>query len=241
MTTVQRLLDAAKEIWKNYNAHPFVKGIATGTLDQEKFRCYIIQDYLYLQDYAKTVAIGIAKAKSLEAAEIFSHYIALLTGSEMNIHHGYMGKFGVSQEEVDNTPRALDNLSYTSYMLRVAYEEGEAEILTAILSCAYSYELIAKCMVNCDPECVNHPFYGEWIQGYASAEYANGNKVLIAALNKLTENYSDYQLKHLVDIFYACSQYEYLFWDFSWKMDTSLNGNIGSLRSVAPFEEMHHN
>jgi len=37
------------------------------------------------------------------------------------------------------TPRALDNLSYTSYMLRVAYEEGEAEVLAAILSCAYSY------------------------------------------------------------------------------------------------------
>ena len=37
-------------------------------------------------------------------------------------------------------------------MLRVAYEEGEAEILTAILSCAYSYELIAKKMVKNNPD-----------------------------------------------------------------------------------------
>lgn len=218
MTTVERLLEATKEIWESYNEHPFVKGIEDGTLDQEKFRYYIIQDFLYLEDYAKSFAIGIAKAKSVETTQIFSGYINLLTGSEMNIHHGYMGKFGVSQEELDNTPRALDNLSYTSYMLRVAYEEGEAEILTAILSCAYSYELIAKKMVKNNPDCVNHDFYGEWISGYAGEEYASGNVVLIDALNKLTENYTEEQLKHLTDIFVACSRYEYLFWDFSWKM-----------------------
>lgn len=218
MTTVERLLEATKEIWESYNEHPFVKGIEDGTLDQEKFRYYIIQDFLYLEDYAKSFAIGIAKAKSVETTQIFSGYINLLTGSEMNIHHGYMGKFGVSQEELDNTPRALDNISYTSYMLRVAYEEGEAEILTAILSCAYSYELIAKKMVKNNPDCVNHDFYGEWISGYAGEEYASGNVVLIDALNKLTENYTEEQLKHLTDIFVACSRYEYLFWDFSWKM-----------------------
>lgn len=218
MTTVERLLEATKEFWESYNEHPFVKGIEDGTLDKEKFRYYIIQDFLYLEDYAKSFAIGIAKARSIETTQIFSGYINLLTGSEMNIHHGYMGKFGVSQEEVDNTPRALDNLSYTSYMLRVAYEEGEAEILTAILSCAYSYELIAKKMVKNNPDCVNHEFYGEWISGYAGQEYASGNVVLINALNKLTENYTEQQLKHLTDIFVACSRYEYLFWDFSWKM-----------------------
>ncbi len=218
MTTVERLLEATKDIWNSYNDHPFVKGIENGTLDKEKFRYYIIQDYLYLIDYAKAFAIGIAKAKSVETAQLFSGYISLLTGSEMNIHHGYMGKFAVSREEIDGTSRALDNLSYTSYMLRVAYEEGEAEILAAILSCAYSYELIAKRMVENTPDCVNHDFYGEWITGYASEDYANGNVVLIDALNQLTENYTEEQLQHLTDIFVACSRYEYLFWDLSWKM-----------------------
>ncbi len=218
MTAVERLLDATKDIWNSYYEHPFVKGIEKGTLDQEKFRYYIIQDFLYLEDYAKSFAIGIAKAKSLETTQIFSGYIALLTGSEMNIHHGYMGRFGVSQEELDRTPRALDNLSYTSYMLRVAYEEGEAEILAAILFCSYSYDLIAKNMIKNTPDCVNHDFYGEWIAGYASKEYENGNIVLMDALNRLTENYTEQQLQHLTDIFAACSRYEYLFWDFSWKM-----------------------
>lgn len=218
MTTVERLIDATKEIWESYNEHPFVKGIENGTLDKEKFRYYIIQDSLYLEDYVRSFAIGIAKAKSTEMTNIFLDCIKLITNSEMSIHQEYMDKFGINQTELNNTSRVLDNLSYTSYMIRIAYEEGEAEILTAILSCAYSYELIAKKMVKNNSDCVNHDFYGDWIRGYSSDTYASGNVLLIDMLNKLTKNYTEEQLKHLIEIFIACSKYEYLFWDFSWKM-----------------------
>lgn len=217
MSTTERLLEAAKEIWKAYNEHPFVKGIEDGTLDREKFRFYIIQDYLYLEDYAKTFAVGVAKAKSLETARLFAKYIAVMNG-ELDVHSGYLGIFGVTEEEIKKTSRSLDNLSYTSYMLRVAYEEGEAEILAAILSCAYSYEVIAKQIVANNLESVNNEFYGTWIQGYASEEYASGNVVLLEMLDKLTQHYTEEQLQHLTDIFVACSKYELAFWEMSWKM-----------------------
>lgn len=164
MKTTERLLTATKDIWAAYSEHPFVLGLQNGTLDQEKFRYYIIQDFLYLEEYAKVFALGIAKAKSPETIQLFSKYVTLLTEGEMDIHRGYMGKFAVSREELESTPRALDNLSYTSYMLRVAYEEGEAEILAAILSCAYSYEIIAKTILERNPAAADHPFYGEWVR-----------------------------------------------------------------------------
>lgn len=90
----------------------------------------IIQDCLHLEDYAKSFG-----------------KIPVMNG-ELDVHDGYLARLGVTQEEVETTPRSLDNLSYTSYMLRVPYEEGEAKILTAILSCAYSYEIIAKNIVK---------------------------------------------------------------------------------------------
>lgn len=218
MTTTEQLLDATKEIWNQYHSHPFVKGISDGTLDKEKFRYYMIQDYLYLEDYAKVFAIGVAKAKELKMIRLFASYISLLTDGEMDIHRGYMGKLSVTQEELDETPRALDNLSYTSYMLRVAYEEGEAEILTAILSCAYSYQVIADNMVKNNPISVEHPFYGEWIEGYSTEDYAKENVILFETLNQMTANYTKEQINHLKDIFVACSRYELAFWEMSWNM-----------------------
>lgn len=217
MNTVERLLDGAKDIWMAYSEHPFVLGIRNGTLDKEKFRYYIIQDYLYLEDYAKTFAVGVAKAKSLETANLFAKYISVMNG-EMDVHNGYLAKLGVTQDEIDSTPRSLDNLSYTSYMLRVAYEEGETEILCAILSCAYSYEIIAKNIVKNNPDSINDDFYGDWIRGYISDGYAKENIILLNEINRLSENYTEKQIQHLVDIFVACSRYELAFWEMSWTM-----------------------
>ena len=217
MATINRLLSASDDIWKQYNEHPFVLGIQNGDLDRNKFRYYIIQDYLYLEEYAKAFAVGVAKAKSLETANLFSKYIYVMNG-ELNVHSGYIARLGISQDEITSTPRSLDNLSYTSYMLRVAYEEGEAEILAAILSCAYSYEIIAKNIVRNNPGSVNDGFYGDWIKGYASDAYAADNVILIDTLNRLTENYTESQIRHLIDIFVACSRYELAFWEMSWKV-----------------------
>lgn len=44
----RRLLGKARDIWNGYLRHPFVRGIGDGTLDKEKFRFYLKQDYLYL-------------------------------------------------------------------------------------------------------------------------------------------------------------------------------------------------
>ena len=193
-------------------------GLQNGTLDQEKFRYYIIQDFLYLEEYAKVFALGIAKAKSPETIQLFSKYVTLLTEGEMDIHRGYMGKFAVSREELESTPRALDNLSYTSYMLRVAYEEGEAEILAAILSCAYSYEIIAKTILERNPAAADHPFYGEWVRGYADPHYSEANILLLEMTDRLTQHYTEAQLRHLEEIFVACSRYELAFWELAWNM-----------------------
>lgn len=218
MTTTQRLLAATEDIWAEYHTHPFVRGIADGTLDEEKFRYYMAQDYLYLIDYAKVFAIGVAKARDPETMRLFAGYVHQILDGEMDIHKGYMQRLGIPLEEAERAPVALDNLSYTSYMLRVAYDEGPAEIAAAILSCALSYEYIAKEIVARDPAAADHPFYGEWVRGYADPGYAASNQVLVDLTERLTRDYSEAQLEHLTEIFIACSRYEGAFWDMAWEM-----------------------
>lgn len=88
-------------------------------------------------------------------------------------------------------------------MLCIAYEEDEVESLTAILSCAYSYEIIARNIVKNAPDSINHPFYGEWISSYANDEFSRENMILIDTIEKLTSHYTEGQRQHLVDIFVA--------------------------------------
>ena len=77
---------------------------------------------------------------------------------------------------------------------------------------------IAKKIVANRPESVDDPFYGDWIRGYASDEYAAGNVMLIETLDRLSAHYAEEQLRHLEDIFIACSRYEMAFWQMAWEM-----------------------
>ena len=216
MSTVERLLTAAKAIWDGYHTHPFVEGLKYGDLDPRKFRWYMIQDYWYLMEYTKVFAIGVAKSRSVETMQMFAKYIQAILNGEVNVHNGYMADFGITKEELERTPIALNNRSYTNYMLSVAYKGGEAEVLTAIFSCAYSYEVIAAKIVDEVPSAPDHPQYGRWVRGYITTRYTGNNIVLMEILEKLTEHYTERQLQDLEEIFVACSRYEAAFWDMAW-------------------------
>ena len=99
MTVTERLLKDTESIWAEYHQHPFVQGIADGTLDKEKFKYYMIQDYLYLLDYTKVFAIGVAKAKDMEFMKRFANSTHAILDGEMDIHRSYMARLGITPEE----------------------------------------------------------------------------------------------------------------------------------------------
>ena len=147
---------------------------------------------------------------------VFAGYVAAILGGEMEIHRGYMKRLDISEEDAARVQPSLSNSSYTAYMRAVAAEEGPAEIMAAVLSCALSYEYIAKWIVANYPDADKHEFYGDWVQGYVSESYAADNRKLIAYMERLAEHYTEAQLAHLIDIFVACSRYEGMFWDMAW-------------------------
>ena len=212
-----RLHDAAAPIWEACLKHPFVTGIGDGTLAVEKFRYFMLQDYLYLFDYARVFALGVVKARDPRLMRTFAANVDAILGGEMEIHRTYMARLGITEEQVFAVKPALDNLSYTNYMLSVASTGGPAEIVASILACSWSYAEIGQALAGI-PGAAEHPFYGEWIRGYASDSYAATNQSLIELMDALAAGASGEQMARLTDIFVNCSRYELGFWDMSWEM-----------------------
>jgi thiaminase (transcriptional activator TenA) len=217
MKLSETLYLSVKGIWDSYYEHPFVKGIGSGELEIEKFRYYMVQDYLYLLEYAKIFAIGVVKAKDEYTMRIFAELVNSTLNSETNIHKDYMKRLNISQEEVKNAKPALTNTSYTNYMLWVSQNEGLLELIVTVLSCSWSYKLIADKLKETSGS-TEHEFYGEWIKGYISPEYNIANNNIINLVDKLGENCSKDEIKNLKTIFINCSRYEYMFWDMAWHM-----------------------
>ena len=212
-----RLRQAADPGWEQCLHHPFVTGIGDGTLDVEKFRHFMLQDYLYLFDYARVFALGVVKARDPELMRTFSQNVDAILNGEMNIHRAYMKRLGITEEQVLAVKPALDNLSYTNYMLSVAHTGGPMEIVASILACSWSYAEIGQTLAQI-PGAADHPFYGEWIQGYASEDYTATNQALIELMDELAAGATEDQIAHLTDIFVNCSRYELGFWDMAWEL-----------------------
>ena len=218
MTVTQRLYEAARPVWRQCHNHPFVKGIGDGTLDQEKFRWFLLQDYLYLFDYARVFAWGVIKARDPALMRTFSANVDAILGGEMKTHRAYMARMGITEEEVFRVQPALSNTSYTHYMLAAAAAGGPAEIIAAILACSWSYAEIGEELTKI-PGAADHPFYGEWIRGYAGEEYHKTNAALVELMEELAAGCTEAEYARLEDIFVTCSRYELGFWEMAWTLE----------------------
>src|SRR5262249_60068791 len=56
--------------------HPFVRGLADGSLSRAAFRFYAVQDALYLRDFARALSIAAARAPQDEWIIMFNEHSA---------------------------------------------------------------------------------------------------------------------------------------------------------------------
>ncbi len=217
MQLTDKLYEAVKDIWDNYLEQPFVKELGEGTLSEDKFRYYMIQDYRYLLQYAKVFALGVVKSNDEDLMRRFALMVGGTLDGEMGVHKSYMARLGITPEEIKNTPSHFTNTAYTSYMLDEAFRGGALEVITAVLSCAWSYEFIGKKLAEI-PGATEHPVYGEWVTSYSSDEYARGTKDILDVVNALGEKMRPEDEAHIIEIFVNCSIHEKNFWDMAYTM-----------------------
>lgn len=217
MKLTDRLYDAAKEIWDGYLEQPFVKELGEGTLREDRFRFYMVQDYRYLLQYAKVFAMGVVKAEDERMMCRFAHMVHDTLDGEMNLHKTYMFRLGITEQEIAETKSSLANQSYTSYMLDAAYKGGALEILTAVLSCAWSYQMIGEHHEKI-PGALEHPLFGEWVAGYSSKGYRESTQEIIDLVDELGKGIPAKREENLKEIFVNCSRYEKDFWDMAYNM-----------------------
>ncbi len=216
MKVSERLYQAALPIWESYYTHPFVQGIADGSLDHDKFAFYMIQDHLYLMQYAKLFALGLICAEQESDMRLFSKLITETLDTENAVHQSYLAKFGITREMLDHTPMALNNESYTNYMISIGFKGGLAEIAAAVLACSWSYKLIGDYIEQNFPQSKNDEFYANWVNTYTSDGYRSCNDDMIAMCDRFSEGMTEKQIQNLINIVINCSKYEYQFWDMAW-------------------------
>jgi thiaminase/transcriptional activator TenA len=208
----------AAPIWEAEAAHPFVRGIGDGSLDVEKFKFYIAQDYVFLVEFVRVLAMAAAKAPDLDTLQRFTALQHATLVTEMELHRGYCARFGISAAELAATRPAPTTHAYTRHLLSVAATGTVAEIEAALLPCQWGYAELGAALAKAG-EPAHAPLYAEWIRMYASPEYQELAAGMCTLMDELATRAGTDERRRMEAHFLTSSRYEWMFWDMSWRLE----------------------
>ena len=211
MKLVDQLRGKANPIWRQIFEHPFVVELYTGTLPEEKFKFYALQDYRYLVGLVKALTVIASKAEFKLAREVIKLAHAEVT-TELESYERLLEKLGYTIEDAIKVEPMPTNIAYTNFMVATAYEGTAWEGLTALLPCFWSYMEIAEYHKE---KLERNPvkLYVDWASVYLSKEYRDVVEELKELLSQAPPS------PRLEEIFIMGSRYEYMFWDAAYRME----------------------
>ena len=198
--------------------HPFVLGIGDGTLSTERFKHFMTQDYVYLIDYARCLAMGTVKAPDLTTMSWFAGAVDHILNTEMELHRSYCTQLGISAQELEATKHAPTTYSYTSYLLRVAQIGSFGELIAALVPCIWGYWKVGE-MLAADGEPQNAPHYTEWIRMYTGEDTRTVALEARAICDRVAATAGNQELSAMREAYITCTRYERDFWQMAWDLE----------------------
>jgi thiaminase (transcriptional activator TenA) len=139
LLTVPPLLAAppkfSETLWKSISdvyaetlRHPFLTGLADGTLAKEKFEFYLQQDSLYLVAFAEALGVLASKAPRVDWMITLNQHAIDCVKTERELHESILRGASASR-------MAPVNYAYSNHFLATVHRKGFAEGLSALLPC----------------------------------------------------------------------------------------------------------
>jgi thiaminase (transcriptional activator TenA) len=204
----------AEPIWRAQHEHPFVRGISDGTLDIERFKHWVRQDYLYLIDYCRLLGLASARAPDLDTLTRFAAMLQATAHTEMDLHRAYAREFGIEPSELEQELMAPTTRAYTDFLLRVAAIGDYAELVAALLPCLWGFSDIGRALDAAGAP--DEPRYAKWIAMYADSDFAVLAEWCRDLLDRLANGCDENGRHRIEDAFLTSSRYELAFWQMAW-------------------------
>ena len=204
-------------IYASILAHPFLAGLADGTLPRAAFRHYIVQDAHYLRGYARALALCASKATDPAETVMFAEHAAEAIAAERELHAGLMAELGSSPEAAAREPVAPTTRAYVSYLLATGFSGSYAEAVATVLPCYWIYARVGtELLARSSPD----PLYARWIAMYGGEAFQSVVDAVLAVTDRIGTEVSTVELALMREHFVTTSRYEWMFWDAGYRRET---------------------
>ncbi|MGG7578080.1 thiaminase II [Rhizobium sp. Nf11,1] len=210
--------DRIKPLMAEIERLPLLERLSDGTLPPEVFRHYILQDAIYLKHYARCLAIVAAKAPDNAQVLRFLGSAQKAITVEQGLHAGFLSQFGISSSDVTAAEPSPSCFAYTNFLLATAYHRSYAVALSAILPCFWIYMHVGEGIKG--RPAIEGNVYQAWINTYGDPQFAAGAREVIALTDIAARAASETERAEMMDVFVRASQYEWMFWDSAWRLES---------------------
>jgi len=210
----ERLWSSITSVFNAILNHPFIKGLTDGSLSMEAFKNYVIQDALYLTDYAKSLAILAGRAPREEWVRVFAEDSLAIIEFEKSLHRYFLSTWGIEESELATATPAPVTYAYTSHLLRSAILEDFPVGVAAVLPCYWIYLEVGRVLESMGSP---NPLYAKWIEMYSSKEYSKYVERVLKIADEALGSVDDATWLKALRAFKLSSVYEYMFWDSAYR------------------------
>ena len=194
-TYFYKLKSSCNKEWFEYTDHKFLSDLVNNKLPDKNFKKYLIQDYIFLQQFLKILALSIYKSNSFDEISRSVNFIKGID-HEIKLHLNYCNKWKIPLKSLNNIKIERANSAYTNHVLSVGKRGNNLDIFSCLSPCIIGYGEIGLKLSKIKNW--KKSKYNSWIKMYSSKEYqkiAKDNIDYLDILYKKSKNKNFNKLK----------------------------------------------
>ncbi len=195
---------------------PFNAELAAGTLSEDRFRHYMIQDAHYLIAFGRALAVASAKADNTDEIVQFAIGAQTAIVVERSLHADFMEHFSVTPEIFAATPLSPATHHYTSFLMANAWGASYPVVLAGLLPCFLIYAEIGRDILG---RAAANNRYQLWIDTYAGEEFHAAVRGVIATVDRVAAVASEETRRDMRLAYTRAAKLEWMFWDAAYRLE----------------------
>ena len=208
-TYFYKLKSSCNKEWSEYTDHKFLSDLVSNKLPDKNFKKYLIQDYIFLQQFLKILALSVYKSNSFEEINRSVNFIKGID-HEIKLHVSYCKKWKITLRSLRNIKVESANRAYTDHVLSVGKNGNNLDIFSSLSPCIIGYGEIGFKLSKIKNW--KKSKYSSWIKMYSSKQYQQVAKDNIDYLDILFKKNLNKNLNKLKKNFKKSTILERNFW-----------------------------
>jgi len=209
-TYFYKLKSSCNREWSEYTEHKFLSDLVNNKLPNKNFKKYLIQDYIFLQQLLKILALSVYKSNSFDEISRSVNFIKGID-HEIKLHVNYCKKWKIPLRSLSNIKVERANSAYTDHVLSVGKNGNNLDIYSSLSPCIIGYGEIGFKLSKIKNW--KKSKYSSWIKMYSSKEYQQVAKDNIDYLDALFKNNKSKNIIELQRNFKKSTILERNFWE----------------------------